>query len=496
MFRERISSFSIIFFLAILGMAAWLIFLPQLQIIPVVLICLSFVVVLFVNRIDIAFYITIVLWMSRIAIPLGIASPFGEGGADLPLYELFTALLGLCLLVRLAMRQESMPNSPLKIPMLVWFSLILLTYFRNPVFLGDLFGGGGTGVIYHIIYKFFLCAIFYIAAAIILKTEVRIISTAKTMFAVMAVGMLVMTFMFLTGWNIPFLTGGIAPWAIITTPHEGGTVYRITSMSSYSSGLILVILCFGSNLQRIVQVLFSLFLICSLVLGGGRSSVIVSFIYFLLSFIIQHRTRWLVCSLSLLLVVTISIVILLGTRLPHTARRVTDFSSESTTGIGGRLTMAKESSEPIMKRPLIGYGYGQVQKYFPNISKLIISGNPHSGFLSVMLAYGLVGLSIFLWLFLTGIRTSWMLYKNLEDGFLRQLMLWISLHLSASLVIFFVSAEIERNIITYLEMGVISAVYAIFVRERLPLCFGNGGQSFFQHTTNSEAVALLSERTV
>ncbi|MHC4436730.1 MAG: O-antigen ligase family protein [Planctomycetota bacterium] len=496
MFRERISSFSIICSLAILGMTAWLIFLPQMQIIPAVLICLSFVVVLFVNRIDIAFYITIVLWMMRIAVPLGIASPFGEGGADLPLYELFTAFLGLCLLVRVAMRQESMPNSPLKIPMLVWFSLIILTYFRNPVFLGDLSSGGGMGVIYHIIYKFFLCAIFYIAASIILKTEERIILTAKTMLVVMAVGMLVMIFMFLTGWNIPFLTGGIAPWSIITTPHEGETVYRIMSMSSYSSSLILVILCFGSNLQRIVQVLFSLFLICSLVLGGGRTSVIMCFIYLSLSFIIQHRTRWLVCSLSLLLIFIFSVAMFLGTRLPHTAQRVMDFSTGSTIGIGGRLTMAKESSEPIMKRPLVGYGYGQVQKYFPNISKLIISGNPHSGLVSVMLAYGLVGLSIFLWLFLTSIRTSWMLYKNLEDGFLRQLMLWITLHLSASLVIFFISAEIERNIITYLEMGVISSVYAMFVRERLPLCLGSSEQLFLQHTTNSEKIAQLSERTV
>ncbi len=495
MLRRRISSFSIIFPLAIFAMAAWLIFLPQMQIIPVVLICLSFVVVLFVNRIDIAFYITIVLWMTLIAIPLGIASPFGEGGADLPLYEFFTPLLGLCLLVRVAMRQESISNSPLKIPMLVWFSLIILTYFRNPVFLDDLFGEGGTGVIYHIIYKFFLCAIFYLAAATILNTEGRIILTAKTMFVVMTVGIMVMTVMFLTGWNIPFLTGGIAPWSIIATPHEGGTVYRITSMSSYSSSLILVILCFGSNLQRIVQVLYSLFLICTLVLGGGRSSVIMCFIYLSLSFIIQHRTRWLVCSLSLLLAVIFSVVILLGTRFPHTARRVTDFSPESTTGIGGRLAMAKESSEPIMKRPLIGYGYGQLQKYFPNISKLIISGNPHSGLVSVMLAYGLVGLSIFLWLFLISIRTSWMLYKNLEDGFLRQLMLWITLHLSASLVIFFISAEIERNIITYLEMGVISSVYAMFVREQLPLCFGNSGQYTTQRLINNPMFEWITEKS-
>jgi O-antigen ligase len=185
-----------------------------------------------------------------------------------------------------------------------------------------------------------------------------------------------------------------------------------------------------------------------------------------------------------------------STKLPHTAQRVTDFSPESAIGIGGRLTMVKESSGPIIKRPLIGYGYGQVQKYFPNISKLIISGNPHSGLVSVMLAYGLVGLSIFLWLCLTAIRTAWMLYKNLEDGFLRQLMLWITLHFSASLVVFFISAEIERHIITYLEMGVISSVYAIFVGERLPLCLVNSGQSFFQHTANSEAIALLGEKAV
>jgi O-antigen ligase len=197
-----------------------------------------------------------------------------------------------------------------------------------------------------------------------------------------------------------------------------------------------------------------------------------------------------------MLVIFFSTVIFLSIKLPYTAHRITDFSPESVTGIGGRLAMADESSEPIMKRPLIGYGFSQVQNYFPNISKLIISGNPHSGLLSVMLAYGLVGLSIFLWLFLTGIRTAWMLYINLEDGFLKQLMLWITLHLSASLVVFFISAEIEKQIITYLEMGVITSVYAMFVKERVPYCLGNSSQSFFQRTTNSEAITLQSGRAV
>ena len=140
------------------------------------------------------------------------------------------------------------------------------------------------------------------------------------------------------------------------------------------------------------------------------------------------------------------------------------------------------SWEPIMKRPLLGYGYGQLWKYFPNLSETVAGGLPHSGFLAVTTAQGLIGLGIFLWVLLVAIKTAWMLYKNIEEGFLKQLMLWITLHLCSSLVVFFVSAQIETSIITYLETGVISSTYAIFIKRQQQTDSADYIQPFFGKT--------------
>jgi O-antigen ligase len=507
MFREKISLFTIICTLIISCMAAWLIFLPKMQIVPAALIILSFIFVLFVNRIDIAFYITIVLWMSLIAIPLGIASPFGEGGADLPLYELFTPLLGLCLLLRIAVRKEEISNSPLKIPMLVWFGLIILTYFRNPIFLDDLLGESGTGAIYHTLYRLFLCGVFFLCASTLAKTEERIILIAKIVFTVMIIGILQAIITFITGLEIPIFASG--PWSIISYTAGGAEVYRIMPFSGYTPMLFLALLCFGTHLKESIQLLTSLLLFLLLALGGGREGFILVFIYMFISLMIARKNKWLV-TLLVFLFFGFSCITLFGESLPQKwhrlrivqiSKQTAEMAKEILNGEkrsygGGRIGMVEMSMKAIEKRPFIGYGYGQLWKHFPDVTQQVAGGNPHSGFLFVMTTHGLVGLGIFLWLFLTSVRTAWILYKNLEDGFLKQLMLWITFHLGGALFTFFVSGQPEKRVFLYFEMGLISSVYAIFVRERYPLCLDSSEQSFLQHTTNSEAITLLSERTV
>jgi len=459
------------FILAIFSIAALVIYVWQGPLILAALVALSLAALIFLTRIDIAFYIVIVLWMTLIAVPLPIASPFTSGVmADLALYEVIVPFLGLCLLLRIAIRKEKVPSSPLKIPILVWFGLIIITYFRNPLFLGDLFGESGTGAIYHAVYPLFLCGILYLSSASILKTEGRIMLAAKIVFIVMITGMVLMTFMILTGWNIPFLTGGMAPWAIRTSAYEGKTVFRIIAMGGYSSLLFLALLCFGTNLRKPIQIMISVVLAVTLVLGGGRGPLIMVFIFLLLSFIIQPKTRWLIVSISLLLVTFFALALLLEIKLPHTAQRIVTLSTTSRIGVGGRIDMTKKSWEAIKQRPIIGYGYGQLWEYFSrdSVSKEVASGNPHSGFLAVMTANGLIGLGVFLWLILTAIKTGWRLYKKIEDGFLKQLMLWITLHLSAMFVMFFTSAQIEKYIFFYLDMGIIASMYAMFTRKRLP----------------------------
>jgi len=415
--------------------------------------------------------------MTYIAMPLPIESPFTPGKmADLPFSEVLTPFLSLFLLLRIAVRRDSIPSSPLRVPLILWFGLIVLTYFRNPLFLNDLLGKEGTGAIYHIIYPFFLCGIFYLAAATISKTRYRIILTAKIFLAVMIAGILLMSFMFITGFNIPLITGGRGPWTVRSSIYPSGTVYRITSMSSYSAMLILALLCFGRHLRKSLQLLIFSILVVTLVLGGGRTFLIYILVCLILSAVTQRQSRWLISSMAFL-VILLSLFVIPNVNLPRTTKRIVDFSQQQSRG---RLSMARTSWYIIKKKPILGYGYGQLQKRFADIemSKEFASGEPHAGFLAVMTFYGVVGLGIFLWLFFTAIRTGWELYRNIEDGILKQLMLWLTLHLSAYLAVFFVSAQIERNVFAYAGMGIIAATYAMYMKRGTPVDGSDGDQRF------------------
>ena len=96
---------------------------------------------------------------------------------------------------------------------------------------------------------------------------------------------------------------------------------------------------------------------------------------------------------------------------------------------------------------------------------MVASGNPHNGFLNVTMTYGLIGLGIFLWVIFTAIKTGWKLYNNIEDGFLKQLALWITIYLSALIVMFFISSEMEKSVFAYFQMGVISSIYSIYTEK-------------------------------
>lgn len=120
----------------------------------------------------------------------------------------------------------------------------------------------------------------------------------------------------------------------------------------------------------------------------------------------------------------------------------------------------------------MGHGYGTLWHYYPDLetSKQFVSGDPHSGFLAIMTNQGFIGLAVFLWLMITAIKTGWGLYRGLEDGFLKQLALLLTLGLNTWLVMFFVSAQIERSIYTYLAMGLITSIYSVSSgKDNLPV---------------------------
>lgn len=432
---------------------------------------LTFITLLFMVRIDIALYAVLILWKTGVALPLPIASPFTPGAmADLPLYELGIPLLGFCLLIRIAMGKERIASSPLKIPLLLWFGLIILTYFRNPIFFSDLLSKSGTGMIYQTLYRLFLCFILYLAAASLLRTRQQIAMTVKVIFIIMIVGILLGAVRLFTRWEIPGLAEG--GWSIDVHTDKGGTIMKSMALAGYSHILFLALLCFGSHLRKPLQVLISVLLMALLVLGGGRSGLIAVCVYLLLSFIIQPKTRWLIIVLSLSMIL-FGLILAPNIRIPYTARRVVNFSPESGPGAGsvaGRLWMIRDAWNITKKHPLIGIGYGRTREYLPGVQRMnfVTSGNVHAGFMAVMMIYGLIGLGIFLFVVFAAVRIGWKLYRETEDHFLRQLVLLITFYIIAAFFLFFVASQTERSFNFYFGMGMLSSIYGLLENRSLP----------------------------
>ena len=406
------------------------------------------------------FNIIMVLWLSLVAIPLPFASPFGdEKSADIPLYEIITPILGIFLFVNRIKRATISRRSPLSIPLFMWFTLVILTYLRNPVALLNFGSISGIGALYHILFKSIICMIIYFVSATILNTSLRLYGTAQVILKTMIIGLFVMIVMYISGINIPFLTGGVSPWAVGTITLEEGVIYRCTAMSNYSELLILTMICFSStnNIKNLIIVLILLIL---LILGGGRSALITLGVYSILSFMLHPKTRMMILISTLLIILSLIFIAASDIELPYTTRRVTNFSTESKAGIGGRYEMVSSSMKLIMEKPFFGYGYGELSE--TKVSQLVASGNPHTGFLSVMLSYGILGLVLFLWCLGTAIRIGLWLYMHIEDKFIKHLSLWVTLHLSGVMLNFFISSEAEKNIITYLDMGIITSIYSIY----------------------------------
>jgi len=101
-------------------------------------------------------YIVLAFLLVRITVSLGFASPYSVGKtADLPLYEILIPIFFMLLVLRkIITREKILEKSPLNIPLLLWSTLIAITYFRDPIFLGGLFSDRPTGQLYHILLLF------------------------------------------------------------------------------------------------------------------------------------------------------------------------------------------------------------------------------------------------------------------------------------------------------------------------------------------------------
>lgn len=149
---------------------------------------------IFLLKIEMGFYIVLTFLLVSVTVPLVFPSPYSVGKtADMPLYQILIPIFFIFLVIRKIITREKMFQSlPLNIPLLLWFTLIFITYFRNPIFLSDLFGARRTGQLYHILYFCVLDVCIYLSVIGVLKNEEQILKVTKMMFVIF-VGIVVLS---------------------------------------------------------------------------------------------------------------------------------------------------------------------------------------------------------------------------------------------------------------------------------------------------------------
>ena len=424
------------------------------------------IVIIFLFKPDTAFYITFFLFLVTFTVPLGFASPYTPGKiADLPIYQVLIPLLFISIMMKKIIKKESIiKSSPLNIPLIMWFALIFVTYFRNPIFLVDLFGRKPTGQLYHILYFAVLGICFYVSVVDFIKKESQIKRIIKMMFIIFTVVVLISIARLFLQFEIPGLTD--YSWRV----HRSATfgVSRIGVLGSYSTLGILTLLCFHSlNLPKSLRLMLGLLFIFGVILSGGRASALSMLIIIVLYLVVKKKG---IKFLGLIVLVLVFFLIFNARLLPFSIYNLRIFQILPGPTPGGyssqgRLLMWNLSLNLIKQSPIFGIGYGSNIWNYIAFSKdpvveNVASASSHSLYLTILVNFGLVGLAFFLWLWISCLKTAWKLYKNHKNGFMKELTLWVTLYLISLFATSFLGGS-PYHVFLFFLFGVVTAVYAL-----------------------------------
>jgi O-antigen ligase len=86
---------------------------------------------------------------------------------------------------------------------------------------------------------------------------------------------------------------------------------------------------------------------------------------------------------------------------------------ETELATAGRTDLWKEAISYFLQNPLMGTGFGTYSQ--------LVGKDTHSVYLKIMAEQGIIGLMIYLGLYLMALRSSWLLYKNAEEQVIKAL---------------------------------------------------------------------------
>jgi hypothetical protein len=192
--------------------------------------------------------------------------------------------------------------------------------------------------------------------------------------------------------------------------------------------------------------------------GGYRSQLILIGLFFLLQFFWEGLWRtWLMAVVLAMVTVAAGVLIAYPDRLPESVQRSVSFLpvkvdpsvlADARASLEWREDMWRELVPQIRTYLLLGKGYGFTEtdlfitmqmaqsSMLPSYEPFILTGEYHSGPLSLLIPFGIFGTLAFLWFLIAGWRVVWLNYRH-GDPDLRLINTFLLAFYSARMILYF-----------------------------------------------------------
>jgi hypothetical protein len=207
-------------------------------------------------------------------------------------------------------------------------------------------------------------------------------------------------------------------------------------------------------------------------LAGFRSILIMCLLVFVLQFFFEGLLRTRLCAaLSVMAVFCFVLLLLFASRMPLVVQRAVSFlpvnvdSSVRADAMGSsewRLQMWEVAWKDVPKYLIIGKGYGMDPTEMDltklaihagllnSIEEPLLAGDYHSGPLSVLIPFGIIGSLAFLWVLIAGFRVLYWNYRHGDERLRRINTTLLAYYLTYCISFFFIFGAISSQLFVFL----------------------------------------------
>jgi O-antigen ligase len=368
--------------------------------------------------------IGVIVMIFSLYVPISIGNFMGI--PNFLVFEAFTPLFVFYIILNKIITKENISffrkkSNPLLYFLLLYFIWIYLEFFRNSAttgtgrrilfvfFLGFLLSLGLTELLSEKNKKQILSYIFFVCSFVVLL-GLGLITLPVTQSII---SKLQSSKLLATANNIVF-----ASWQVGYFKQTFFGFYRIGFLQNTAPVSFLFLLSGVFNIRKTIRITGLVFFFILIIISGGRSFFAGTLMSLAFLFIIKKRGK----SIPLLLILGFTIFILAFLNyesLPGPLKRIFFFKGNLKELDPGRSVLFSLFLNEFLKRPFIGQGFGSFRLVkFENetlnflANQLTFGG--HSTFLSLLYITGIIGLLIFLIIYIKSILLSYKRYKETE----------------------------------------------------------------------------------